>query len=277
LEDQSLNNPGQLPALYLGLPVIFPSQSYPKTKPNKEKYHNIKEPKTIPVKNMPQNNNKNNSFENNLKSNQNSKENRNKSTKQSNNTKQHQNQNQNHNQNQDEEEDSNSDTSDSSNNNINKNNKIQPQHIIQWNCNGYYNNFPELKILNSQFNPIAICLQETHLKINPKPSLRNFEVYHFPDISTAKHGVAVCVKNNISSEEIILQTTLKAVAVRIFSPRPVTLCSIYIPPRERPTQSEMENLIQQLPKPFILAGDFNARSRMWSNENAVQREKSSRR
>ena len=53
--------------------------------------------------------------------------------------------------------------------------------------------------------------------------------------------------------------------------KPITLCSIYLSPRSPPpphtqynfSEHDLENLINQLPRPFILLGDFNSHSKLW--------------
>jgi ribonuclease HI len=147
------------------------------------------------------------------------------------------------------------------------------QTIIQWNCNGFYNHYEEIKMLISYENPIVLCLQETHFKAIDSPTLRGFTIYHESELNRAIHGVAICIKNEISSQQIQLNTHLKAVAVRIHAPKEMTICSIYIPPRTAPTEKDYEQLIDQLPTPFLLAGDFNARSPIWSEDNSCTKGK----
>ena len=45
----------------------------------------------------------------------------------------------------------------------------------------------------------------------------------------------------------------------------VTVCNIYIPPSVNVSLSDLEQLIQQLPAPFVLVGDFNAQSPLWGD------------
>jgi exonuclease III len=59
-------------------------------------------------------------------------------------------------------------------------------------------------------NPIVLCLQETHFKALDSPTLRGYQIFHESDLNRAIHGVAVCVKNDISTEKITLNTNLKA-------------------------------------------------------------------
>lgn len=41
--------------------------------------------------------------------------------------------------------------------------------ILQWNCNGFYAHFAELKLLLSELDPYIFCIQETRFKPNYTP------------------------------------------------------------------------------------------------------------
>jgi hypothetical protein len=58
--------------------------------------------------------------------------------------------------------------------------------------------------------------------------------------------------------QIDLNTNLQAIAVQLSLNKTITLCSIYIPPNYQLQSQEIINLIQQLPIPFLIMGDFNA-------------------
>lgn len=60
--------------------------------------------------------------------------------------------------------------------------------ILQWNLNGFYNNFDELKLLITKYNPLVIALQETHSKGNNQLKCRNYEIYE--SISTDNENQA---------------------------------------------------------------------------------------
>ena len=63
-----------------------------------------------------------------------------------------------------------------------------------------------------------------------------------------------------------MNTPLEAVAASIdFPKRKLTVCSIYIPPNSVFTENQFRDLIRQLPKPFLILGDFNAKHGMWGS------------
>ena len=64
---------------------------------------------------------------------------------------------------------------------------------------------------------------------------------------------------------IALNTNLQAVAIRCHLVRQYTICSLYVPPNSSLELQQLEDLISQLPTPFLLLGDFNARHPIWGD------------
>ena len=71
--------------------------------------------------------------------------------------------------------------------------------ILQWNCRGLANNHPELCILSQQYNPVAICLQETHIADINKVFLKGYAPYHRLDTSheRACGGSSIFIRNDV--------------------------------------------------------------------------------
>lgn len=138
--------------------------------------------------------------------------------------------------------------------------------FIQWNCRGLKSNRSDLDLLISKFNPSAICLQETLLHRDLYP-FRGYVAYHLKastDVLGRPHGgVSIFIKTSVPQNTITLQTPLKAVAARITLKKTITLCNIYISPSDHFTYYDLENLIHQLPVPYIIFGDFNAHNTIW--------------
>ena len=147
--------------------------------------------------------------------------------------------------------------------------------IIQWNCRGFRANFNELGLLAQKYNPQAICLQETHFKHSDSVSMRPFTIYHKLPLNTerAKGGSAILVRQGVIHSEIPLTTPLQAVAVQLSLFKTITLCSLYIPPSQDVSSNDLEDLIRQLPKPFILLGDFNSHNPLWGSNSQDHRGK----
>ncbi|GBM35020.1 hypothetical protein AVEN_240376-1 [Araneus ventricosus] len=99
--------------------------------------------------------------------------------------------------------------------------------------------------------------------------IRDNNTVNFRDYSTFSNtssrtrvsgGVALAVANDIPSSCLNLNTNLQALAVRMHIKSLITLCSLYIPPHHIIHQTELNNLISQLPSPFLILGDFNGHS-----------------
>ena len=119
-------------------------------------------------------------------------------------------------------------------------------------------------MLLAKLNPSLICLQETFLKEN-KLRYKGYQSYNYIHQAglKASGGVSILIKNNIPQSRIDLKTDLQAVAVKATLHRALSICSIYIPPNEQINEKMIEELIRQLPKPFVLLGDFNSHSTLW--------------
>ena len=73
-----------------------------------------------------------------------------------------------------------------------------------------------------------------------------------------KGGSLIAVKTTIPHNHIQLNSTLQAVAISFSSGRLKSLCSIYLPPNDHITVDHLQELVDQLPKPTLIMGDFNA-------------------
>ena len=137
--------------------------------------------------------------------------------------------------------------------------------IIQRNCRGLRANYNEILILMSLFSPSVICLQETFLKQSDNISFRDLNMFNYicPDGQRASGGTAIMVKSSVPHSQFDLNTNLQAVAVNVTVSKKITICSIYLPPSDVLSKNSLVSLIDQLPQPFILVGDFNGHSKAW--------------
>ncbi|KAG5860668.1 hypothetical protein JTB14_003373 [Gonioctena quinquepunctata] len=75
---------------------------------------------------------------------------------------------------------------------------------------------------------------------------------------------SIYLKDHIPANDIRLNIRLQAVAIHLQTPRKLTICSIYLPDHHWHTL-EIRNILQQLPEPYIIMGDFNAHSPLWGS------------
>ena len=130
------------------------------------------------------------------------------------------------------------------------------KHILSWNIRGFNTNKEHLLLSNK---PIAVCLQET---IGP-----NDKEIHLPGYTILKtntnRGNALCICSDCLYTTVSLNTPIEALAVRILLHKTVTICSVYISPSKTVSKTDLINLANQLPAPFLILGDFNGHSPRW--------------
>ncbi|KAG5858985.1 hypothetical protein JTB14_020849 [Gonioctena quinquepunctata] len=115
-------------------------------------------------------------------------------------------------------------------------------------------------------SPFCICLQETHLKPKNSFNLRGFKLSRRDVVPGARAhgGIAISIRNNFPATEIPLRTYIQALAVHIDYPYKMTICNIYLPNTDW-TLTALENIIEQLPSPFLIMGDFNSHNPTWGS------------
>ena len=133
-----------------------------------------------------------------------------------------------------------------------------------------------MEVLFRTFSPAAVCLQETFQHDNNIINFRHYTQYYKNSVKqdgSPGGGVAIFVLNNIPHSSIELTTGLQATAVRISLHKAVTLCSLYLPPNMHIPLHDLNDLIDQLPPPALIMGDFNAHSPFWGNASLDNRGK----
>ena len=131
---------------------------------------------------------------------------------------------------------------------------------IQWNWRGLKTNINDLLLLITQECPSIICLQETFLIHCDNINIRNYEMFNYTRDSggRASGGVLVLIRKDIPHSKINITTNIQAVAIKATLHK-----AIYIPPSDDIDKNELKKLIDQLPRPFILLGDFNSHNTLW--------------
>ena len=147
--------------------------------------------------------------------------------------------------------------------------------IIQWNCRGLKPNYNDVSLLISEYNPSVFCFQETFLKPDDNISLKGFNIYNYvhTDCLRPSGGASIFVKSSFPQRKIDLQTNLQATAISVTLDREITICSVYIPPSFSLNSQQLDNLLQQLPSPYIILGDFNGHNILWGGQNNDSRGK----
>ena len=126
--------------------------------------------------------------------------------------------------------------------------------IIQWNCRGLRANYDELQLLLNDYDPAVVCLQETYLKESNNVTFRNYNLINKFAVGDGRGtgGNTIIINNRCPSRQIHLTTNLHAIAVSVTLHRTISICSVYIPPRAKIEQKDLDEIISQLPTPYLL-------------------------
>ncbi|MEL7340032.1 MAG: endonuclease/exonuclease/phosphatase family protein, partial [Bacteroidota bacterium] len=144
--------------------------------------------------------------------------------------------------------------------------------IIQWNMASYYSNFEELKVLiREQCNPQVFCLQETRngTKTILPPSGYNCIQSHSINNETNTRGVCLLINKSSNYKTLPLKISgnVEAVAARVWlDDKYYSICSIYLSPSLIIQEKDITEILDQLPQPYLLLGDMNARHSLWGEE-----------
>ena len=96
---------------------------------------------------------------------------------------------------------------------------------------------------------------------------RGYSGFYSPPDPAGGHrgGCAVYVHLGVPFAHFPLQSPLQAVAVQLHLERRFTIVSLYLPPNDPIIVGDLEELVRQLPRPFLLLGDLNGRHPMWGD------------
>ncbi|GFU50703.1 putative RNA-directed DNA polymerase from transposon X-element [Trichonephila clavipes] len=120
--------------------------------------------------------------------------------------------------------------------------------------------------LKGPLSQICVALQETFLKSCHTTKIRRYGcVRKDTEGPSVSGGVCIFTSLDVPSSALPLHTSLQAVAVRIHSTSLITVCCLYLPPNTAIHQHDLNNLVDQLPAPFIILGDFNGHSTLWGS------------
>lgn len=147
--------------------------------------------------------------------------------------------------------------------------------IIQWNLDGFYKRSTDIQRILFELQPSVLCLQETNLKMGQTAHLKNYISFcrNRENPLRASGGVAILIRNNIENHQVNLQTHLEAIAVSIKLQIQICICNIYLPDSTNFSFHDLIHITSQLPKPFILCGDFNSRNTLWGSSYTDSRGK----
>ncbi|GFW69785.1 putative RNA-directed DNA polymerase from transposon X-element [Trichonephila clavipes] len=124
----------------------------------------------------------------------------------------------------------------------------------------------DVKVIIHQYHPVCVALQETFLKSCHTTKIRRYGcVRKNTEGSSVSGSVCIFTSLEVPSSSLPLRILLQAVAVRIHSTSLITVCCRYLPSNAVIHQQDLSNLVDQLPAPFVILGDFNGHSTLWGS------------
>jgi hypothetical protein len=138
-----------------------------------------------------------------------------------------------------------------------------------WNANGLAKHCQDLKLFISYNKLDIVLISETHFTNLSYFKIPDFTTYitNHPD-NTAHGGTAIIIKTSIKHFENpkyqleFLQGT--SVTVEDWQ-GPLTLSSVYCPPRHNITSNQFNDFFNTLGHRFLSGGDYNAKHQMWGS------------
>ena len=95
-------------------------------------------------------------------------------------------------------------------------------------------------------------------------TLKGYVAYHksgtIDDMDRAHGGVSIFVKSNLPQSLVDVNSPLQTIVVKVTIHTTFTFCNLYIPPSTALLR-DLAHIETQLPKPFVIVGDFN--SHLW--------------
>ncbi|GFW49676.1 CCHC-type domain-containing protein [Trichonephila clavipes] len=124
----------------------------------------------------------------------------------------------------------------------------------------------DVKDIIRQYHPVCVALQVAFLKSCHTTKIRRYGcVRKDTEGPSVSGGVCIFTFLDVPSSALPLHTSLQAVAMRIHSTRLITVCCLYLRRNTVIHQPDLNDLVDQLPVPFVILGDFNGHSTLWGD------------
>lgn len=141
--------------------------------------------------------------------------------------------------------------------------------IAAWNANGLSNHAHEVELFIKNNYIDILLVSETHFTSRTFFKIRNYDLIIANQPHDNAHaGSAILIKSSIKYEvtNIISQPFLQAVCIKLICDfRPISICSIYFPPRFKVSSQDFQNFFDLLGPRFIVGGDFNSKHQWWGS------------
>lgn len=138
--------------------------------------------------------------------------------------------------------------------------------ILQWNCRSVRNKKDDLILMIEEYNPDVIALGETWLSEDESFSIPGYCTVR-KDRRGGYGGVLLALRQTLNANQLSIRSNMEVAgaSIEVNGGTFISIASIYIPSPPGTVLSPMalENVVQQLPEPRFLLGDFNAHGQQW--------------
>lgn len=147
------------------------------------------------------------------------------------------------------------------------NNTQRALSFLQWNARSIIRRLPGLNALLAEYEVDVFCICETWLT---EANFLNIPGYHIlrKDRSEPYGGVLIGVRHGIEFHSLPVTTSCPievvvcSIKVKDFT---CSVLSVYIPPNCSFSAESMRQIINSVPQPCIILGDFNAHGVAWGS------------
>ena len=137
--------------------------------------------------------------------------------------------------------------------------------ILQWNINGYLNNYIELQMMIKNHTPKIICLQETHIhSLLNIPIPINYVLHTVNTSPTRFGGVAILAHKSLQQKRISVSNDFDVIGIEIVSRIKFYIYCVYLAPNVTFSTRNLENMFSSNIL-SIIVGDFNSHHRNWGS------------
>lgn len=142
--------------------------------------------------------------------------------------------------------------------------------LLQWNCRSAVSNKSSLEYLLQEKNVNIASLSETWFKPGSQVTFSGYNLVR-KDRPDGRGGVALLIKNNLKFSHVSISTNTANIAyiaakIFLYNNTYLTIVSLYIKPNTRISKTEYDRFFSTIPKPFIIAGDFNCHNVAWGSD-----------
>lgn len=141
---------------------------------------------------------------------------------------------------------------------------------ILWNARSVINKKIDIEYLIQTENPEIFAICETWLTNNDKFDIKDYDIIRNDRIEQRGGGLAICIKNDIQYKKINLNElqnkNIETLAIKISYKRGWLHLLLIYNPCNKVNQKDMEHYINQIEKPKLIIGDFNAHHPLWNSK-----------